>query len=161
MIEQNGVNSVEREENYVPRTRKDYGLPAEKECQPLDYREIFEDTPIYSLGRMLLMQLLGWQVYLLQNTLGNPMYPPGTNVSSPRLIFRASLTVLCCSTFPLLPRFSSRIRNGRSSRRILDWRSWHLCSLRMGTSMVGSRLPDSISFRILYAAIPTDDMYSR
>lgn len=30
---------------------------------------------------MLLMQLLGWQSYLLQNTLGSPIYPPGTNVS--------------------------------------------------------------------------------
>lgn len=79
---QNAANSVERDENYVPRTRQDYALPLEKDCQPLDYHEVFEDTPIYTLGRMLLMQLLGWQAYLLQNTLGSPMYPSGTNVCS-------------------------------------------------------------------------------
>ena len=64
----------------MPRTRSDYGLPPEKECQKLDYGEIFEDTPLFTLGRMVLMQLLGWQSYLLFNTLGSPMYPSGTNV---------------------------------------------------------------------------------
>lgn len=78
---QKAANSVEREENYVPRTRSDYGLPPENACQPLDYQEIFEDTPLFTLGRMLFMQLLGWQSYLLQNTLGSPVYPPGANVS--------------------------------------------------------------------------------
>ncbi|KAJ3492009.1 hypothetical protein NLI96_g282 [Meripilus lineatus] len=73
------TNSVERDENYVPLTRKDYGLPDEKHCQPLDYHEIFEETPIYTLGRMLAMQLLGWQFYLFRNTLGSPQYPPGAN----------------------------------------------------------------------------------
>ncbi|KAF7800238.1 hypothetical protein EIP86_011485 [Pleurotus ostreatoroseus] len=79
----NAANSVERDENYVPRTRSEYGLPPEKECQKLDYREIFEDTPLFTLGRMVLMQLLGWQSYLLFNTLGCPMYPSGTNHFSP------------------------------------------------------------------------------
>ncbi|KAI0088311.1 delta-12 fatty acid desaturase [Irpex rosettiformis] len=79
----NAANSVEREENYVPRTRSDYSLPPEKQALPLDYQEIFDDTPLFVLGRMVLMQLLGWQAYLLQNTLGSPMYPPGTNHFSP------------------------------------------------------------------------------
>ncbi|KAI0826081.1 delta-12 fatty acid desaturase [Irpex lacteus] len=79
----NAANSVEREENYVPRTRSDYSLPPEKQALPLDYQEIFDDTPLFVFGRMLLMQLLGWQSYLLQNTLGSPMYPPGTNHFSP------------------------------------------------------------------------------
>ena len=72
---------MERDENYVPRTRKDYDLPPEKESIPLSYQEVFEDTPLVTLGRMSLMQLLGWQAYLVQNTLGSPSYPPGTNVS--------------------------------------------------------------------------------
>ncbi|KAI0694106.1 delta-12 fatty acid desaturase [Cytidiella melzeri] len=77
------TNSVEREENYVPRTRSDYSLPSEDRSKTLDYQEIFDDTPLFVLGKMLLMQLLGWQSYLLQNTLGSPMYPPGTNHFSP------------------------------------------------------------------------------
>ncbi|KAH6892814.1 delta-12 fatty acid desaturase protein [Coprinopsis sp. MPI-PUGE-AT-0042] len=71
--------SMERDENYVPRTRSDYNLPAEKIALPMDYHEIFEETPIYTLSRMLFMQALGWQCYLLTNVMGNPAYPSGTN----------------------------------------------------------------------------------
>ncbi|KAI0080452.1 hypothetical protein K474DRAFT_1637709 [Panus rudis PR-1116 ss-1] len=77
------TNSIERDENYVPRTRQDCRLPSESRAQLLDYHEVFEETPIYTLVRMLAMQLLGWQVYLLRNTLGSPSYPPGTNHFSP------------------------------------------------------------------------------
>lgn len=73
--------SVERDENYVPRTRRYYSLPLEFTATPGDYREIFEETPIYTLFRMLLMQAVGWQYYLCSNVMGSPMYPPGTNVS--------------------------------------------------------------------------------
>lgn len=74
--------SIERDENFVPRTRTDYGLPSESSATFADYREIFEETPIYTLTRMIFMQLLGWQYYLLTNAMGSPMYPPGTNVGS-------------------------------------------------------------------------------
>ncbi|EAU81573.1 fatty acid conjugase [Coprinopsis cinerea okayama7 len=75
--------SIERDENYVPRTRSDYRLPAEKIALVSDYHEVFEETPIYTLCRMLFMQLLGWQYYLLTNIMGNPKYPPGTNHFQP------------------------------------------------------------------------------
>ncbi|KIY51777.1 delta-12 fatty acid desaturase [Fistulina hepatica ATCC 64428] len=75
--------SIERDENFVPRTRKDYGLPPEKIAVLNDYHEIFEEAPFYTLARMLFMQGLGWQYYLFTNALGNPMYPPGTNHFSP------------------------------------------------------------------------------
>lgn len=75
--------SVERDENFVPRTRTEYNLPAESTAQTSDYHEIFEETPIYTLVRMLLMQAIGWQYYLCTNAMGNPMYPPGTNHFQP------------------------------------------------------------------------------
>ena len=81
IVIQKATGSIERDENYVPRTRSDYGLPPESKATPLDYHEIFEETPIYSLVRIIMMQLLGWQSYLLTNALGSPMYPAGTNVS--------------------------------------------------------------------------------
>ena len=74
--------SIERDENYVPRTRTDYGLPPESTATFSDYHHVFEETPIYTLFRMIFMQLLGWQCYLLANTMGSPMYPSGTNVGS-------------------------------------------------------------------------------
>ena len=81
--------SLERDENFVPRTRKDYNLPSESVAKNSDYHEIFEETPIYTLVRMFLMQALGWQYYLLTNAMGSPSYPPGTNVSRLLLFFKA------------------------------------------------------------------------
>ncbi|TFK21587.1 delta-12 fatty acid desaturase [Coprinopsis marcescibilis] len=75
--------SVERDENFVPRTRSDYGLPPAQVAHVSDYHEIFEETPIYTLLRMLFMQALGWQWYLATNIMGSPRYPPGTNHFNP------------------------------------------------------------------------------
>jgi hypothetical protein len=47
---------MERDENYVPYTRSQYNLPSEKTAKPTDYTEFFEETPIVTLGRMLIMQ---------------------------------------------------------------------------------------------------------
>ncbi|KAJ7160433.1 fatty acid conjugase [Mycena filopes] len=72
------VGSIERDENYVPRTREELGFTSLEQLH-----EIFEETPLYTLGRLLVMQLLGFQAYLLFNTLGCPRDPPGTNHFSP------------------------------------------------------------------------------
>lgn len=73
--------SIERDENYVPRTRSDFNLPPQSTAHISDYHDIFEETPICTLCRMLVMQAVGWHYYLLTNAMGSPMYPPGTNVS--------------------------------------------------------------------------------
>lgn len=72
--------SVERDENYVPSTRKKCGLPPASTALISDYHEVFEETPIYTLGRLLFMQILGWQYYLFTNAMGSPRHPLGTNV---------------------------------------------------------------------------------
>jgi hypothetical protein len=71
---------MERDENYLPKTRSEYGLKAEDVAGESDYLEMFSDAPIYTLGRMLFMQLAGLQLYFSLNLLGSPIYPPGTNV---------------------------------------------------------------------------------
>ncbi|KAJ7155454.1 delta-12 fatty acid desaturase [Mycena crocata] len=100
--------SVERDENYVPRTRKDYNLPAESLAQPADYHEIFEDAPIYILLRMLIMQIFGWPLYLFTNAMGSPRHPPGTNHFLPssaifgprqRNYILASDVGICCALY--------------------------------------------------------------
>lgn len=78
--------SIERDENYVPRTRSDFGLPPESTARLVDYHELFEETPIYTVARMLLMQLLGWQIYLTLDTMGSPRHPKGTNVCNTQAI---------------------------------------------------------------------------
>jgi len=74
---------MENEENYVPYTRKKFNLPDEKTATKVDYAEIFDETPIYALGRMFVMQAFGWWCYMIQNAMGNPKYPVGTNHFSP------------------------------------------------------------------------------
>ncbi|KAJ6542190.1 fatty acid conjugase [Mycena vulgaris] len=68
------VGSIERDENYVPRTRSELGITTSEQLH-----EMFEETPLYTLVRMCVMQLVGFQAYLLFNTLGAPRDPPGTN----------------------------------------------------------------------------------
>ncbi|KAL1748785.1 fatty acid desaturase-domain-containing protein [Schizophyllum fasciatum] len=77
------TGSIERDENYVPYDRSDFDLPPDGKATAFDYAEIFEETPIMTLGRMLIMQLGGWWVYLAKNTMGSKMYPPGTNHFDP------------------------------------------------------------------------------
>ncbi|KAF8324722.1 fatty acid conjugase [Cantharellus anzutake] len=77
------TGSMERDENYVPKTRSELKMASGDMMKRADYEEIFGETPIWTLGRMLVMQLMGWQLYLTYNTLGSPMYPPGTNHWSP------------------------------------------------------------------------------
>lgn len=73
--------SVELDENYVPRTRSEYNLPKIEIVKINDYHEIFEEAPIYTLLRMLIMQTVGWQFYLFTNAMGNQKYSAGANVS--------------------------------------------------------------------------------
>ena len=44
--------SAEREETYVPQSRTYYGLPNESSATFSEYRDIFEETPIYTLIRI-------------------------------------------------------------------------------------------------------------
>ncbi|KAJ7123136.1 fatty acid desaturase-domain-containing protein [Mycena epipterygia] len=80
------VGSLERDENYVPPTRSELGIKNENQLH-----EMFEETPLYTLVRMCIMQLLGFQTYLLLNTMGCPRDPPGTNHFSPSsVLFKPS-----------------------------------------------------------------------
>ena len=54
---------MERDEVYVPKTRHDLGLPDPKDG-PIDYEELFGDTPIYTLYMLIRQQVLGFPAYL-------------------------------------------------------------------------------------------------
>ena len=47
---------MEREENYVPHLLSHYKLPPPERSRTADYAEVFEETPIMTLFRMLVMQ---------------------------------------------------------------------------------------------------------
>ncbi|KAK7035390.1 hypothetical protein VNI00_011921 [Paramarasmius palmivorus] len=75
--------SVERDVNYMPRTRSSFGLPPPHVARSRDYHEIFEETPIYTFYRMFLMQVFGLFFFLVFNRRGSPQHPPGTNHFNP------------------------------------------------------------------------------
>ncbi|KAH8083325.1 fatty acid desaturase-domain-containing protein [Cristinia sonorae] len=78
------VGSIERDENYLPYLRSDFKLPPQERARRADYAEVFEETPLMTLGRLLVMQSCGWWLYLGCNAMGNKMlYPEGTNLLSP------------------------------------------------------------------------------
>ena len=52
---------MERDEVYVPKTRKELGIPRQ---EPIDYDEIFGDTPIYTLFMLVRQQLIAFPAYL-------------------------------------------------------------------------------------------------
>ncbi|EIN09215.1 delta-12 fatty acid desaturase protein, partial [Punctularia strigosozonata HHB-11173 SS5] len=73
------TGSIKKDENFVPRTRAELGLPPWSEITAADYKEILEETPIYVLINLLVTQLLGLQLYMSINAGGSLRYPRGTN----------------------------------------------------------------------------------
>ena len=52
------AGSVERDEVYVPAFRSEIrSLPPQDEATEHDYMDAFEETPVFTLFRMVIMQL--------------------------------------------------------------------------------------------------------
>lgn len=82
--------SMERDEVYVPATRKELNIPS-KPSSEIDWDEIFGDTPIYTLFLLIRQQLLAFPAYLLVNISGQRRYPSFTNHFDPNsVIFNKS-----------------------------------------------------------------------
>ncbi|KAF7316801.1 Delta-12 fatty acid desaturase protein [Mycena chlorophos] len=73
------ANCIEDDENWCPETRKDLGLPPPEKAKAVDYADILEETPIYTLYRMFLTQVFGLHIYFFNNTSGQPTRPAGTS----------------------------------------------------------------------------------
>ncbi|CCM05407.1 uncharacterized protein FIBRA_07624 [Fibroporia radiculosa] len=84
-----GTNHLDRDETYHPATRDDLQLPPEHLAKFMDYEELVEETPLFTMYKMVLRQFLGFQLYLIHNRKGNPKYPPWTSHYKPSsLLFR-------------------------------------------------------------------------
>ncbi|KAF8627156.1 hypothetical protein AX17_006372 [Amanita inopinata Kibby_2008] len=73
------TNNLERDETYIPPTRKDLKLPDGRVAVRMDYVHALEDTPAYTLFKLFIRQFFGFQLYLLHNRKGNPRYPRMTS----------------------------------------------------------------------------------
>ncbi|KAL7284512.1 hypothetical protein ACG7TL_001803 [Trametes sanguinea] len=78
-----GTNNLARDETYHPLTRQDLKLPEASRATPIDYKQMIEETPLYTLFKMVVRQFLGFQLYLIHNRKGNPKYPPWTSHYKP------------------------------------------------------------------------------
>jgi fatty acid desaturase len=78
---------MERDEVFVPKTRKEIGIPLEHEDNHIDYSEYFNDSPIYNLLLLVRQQLIGWPSYLLFNASGQRHYPAGSSHFNPESKF--------------------------------------------------------------------------
>lgn len=81
MTPQKATNNLERDETYIPPTRKDLKLPDGRVAVRMDYVQALEDTPAYTLFKLFVRQFLyvfykscldqlnsftsGFQLYLL------------------------------------------------------------------------------------------------
>ena len=54
--------SMERDETWVPLTRSEMNLPPADE--KFDYEEYFGDTPLWTLGVLVVRQVIAFQCYL-------------------------------------------------------------------------------------------------
>ncbi|EIN09269.1 fatty acid conjugase [Punctularia strigosozonata HHB-11173 SS5] len=81
------TGSLERDEIYVPRSRSHLGIPPESTMIPADYKDIFDETPLYVFGKIVIMQLFGLPSYLMFNVKGSLKYPKGTNHFLPSSVF--------------------------------------------------------------------------
>ncbi|KAK7062763.1 hypothetical protein VNI00_000252 [Paramarasmius palmivorus] len=85
------TNSLERDETYIPPTRKDFRLPDGKVAVQMDYASVLEETPAFTLFKLFVRQFFGFQLYLFHNRKGNPKYPPFTSHYLPSsLLFKPS-----------------------------------------------------------------------
>ncbi|KAJ3507813.1 hypothetical protein NLJ89_g6095 [Agrocybe chaxingu] len=73
LVHSKATGSMERDENYVPYTRSTFSLPDEKKATQMDYAEVLEETPLYTLFRLFIMQALKNNIrgcYVLLSDLG-------------------------------------------------------------------------------------------
>jgi hypothetical protein len=49
---------MERDETYMPPTRKDFKLPDGKVAVRMDYQEVLEETPAFTLFKLFMRQFL-------------------------------------------------------------------------------------------------------
>lgn len=78
---QSGSDSGEEEE-----VEQEIGQTSEKETWGQWLHEMLEDAPAYNLVYILVQQLFGWPLYLIQNASGQLHYPKYTNHFNPEAI---------------------------------------------------------------------------
>ncbi|PPQ98728.1 hypothetical protein CVT24_003436 [Panaeolus cyanescens] len=75
--------SFERDAHHVPKTRSQLGVPREEPGKKINYREILEDTPLYTIFMLAIHQFIGFPLYIATNLGGQPHFPPYSSHYNP------------------------------------------------------------------------------
>lgn len=92
----------------MPRTRSQLKMKPASEMNRSQYVEMFEETPLFAIIRLIGFQLAGIQVYLTFNAMGSPQYPPGASVCCLIFTLRCGIHPYPFSIGSHLPRYSKK-----------------------------------------------------
>ncbi|KAG5989938.1 Oleate hydroxylase fah12 [Claviceps spartinae] len=67
-----GTGNMERDMAFLPRTRAQYATRLGRAMEQLG--DLYEETPIYTVGFLIFQQLLGWPSYLIANVTGHDLH---------------------------------------------------------------------------------------
>ncbi|KAI9503733.1 hypothetical protein GGI25_005907 [Coemansia spiralis] len=82
------TNNMNRDEVFVPRTKSYRGLQGKPSTPSWITDSMFEETPLYHLAKLVGQSLIGWPLYLYQNSSG-PKYSRGSSHFNPSsVLFR-------------------------------------------------------------------------
>ncbi|KAJ2656426.1 hypothetical protein IWW48_005049 [Coemansia sp. RSA 1200] len=82
------TNNMTRDEVFVPRTKSIRGMQGKPSTPAWVTDSMFEETPLYHLGKLIGQSVLGWPLYLYQNSSG-PKYSRGASHFNPQsVLFR-------------------------------------------------------------------------
>ncbi|KAI9472739.1 hypothetical protein LPJ78_001441 [Coemansia sp. RSA 989] len=79
------TNNMNRDEVFVPRTKSFRGLQGKPSTPAWRMDTIFEDSPLYHVGKVVGQSLFGWPLYLYRNASG-PKYARGASHFNPHAV---------------------------------------------------------------------------
>ncbi|KAH8084917.1 fatty acid desaturase-domain-containing protein [Cristinia sonorae] len=124
------TNHLGHDETHMPWYRSDFRLPPEQEATKIDYKDMVEETPAFSLFRLVVRQFIGFQGYLLVNRKGNKKYPRWTSHYNPNAkLFKPAdhngiiFSDICILSMIALLTYWGNLRGGREAWQVY-WVPW-------------------------------------
>ncbi|KAJ2160702.1 hypothetical protein GGF46_002059 [Coemansia sp. RSA 552] len=79
------TNNMNRDEVFVPRTKSFRGLQGKPSTPSWITDSVFEDAPLFHIGKVVAQSLFGWPLYLYRNASG-PKYSRGASHFNPNAV---------------------------------------------------------------------------
>jgi len=126
------TNHLAHDETHLPWRRSDFvGLPPDDDATEHDYQHLVQETPAFTLFRLVVRQFIGFQAYLINNRKGNPKYyakftshyDPSSKLFKPSDRSAVILSDFCILSMIALLTYWGYTRGGREAWRVY-WVPW-------------------------------------